>query len=236
MNWSVATTTIKHLCFSGVKPASTKPTKETQLKKFWTFAAAAALTVAPLSVGTAANAADAYPQINVSSPTYTPGSVETVKGSNFPANTSVPVKLSNNTVVTPKTDASGQFTTTFTLAANAALGNQKITATAAGKTAEWVINVQAFNVWAAPSSYYLLGGKPISFAGYRYLPGEKVNVFYNGVSVASGTANSTGDFTTNTIAFSFPSMQPGTVKTFTLTGATSKASTSVNVTVAYANS
>lgn len=170
--------------------------------------------------------------INVVASTWTVGSKDKLEGHGFPANMPVTVKLGSTTLGTVNSDSNGSFSWNFVVPTNTPVGTHRLSATAeGGAMAEYYLSVQPFNVWGQPSSYYLHAGSPISFSGYRFMPGEQVEVSYEAWSTTA-MANDNGDFTTGSQPFA-PGASSGQVKHVTLKGLTSGATTSFNVTVAW---
>jgi hypothetical protein len=173
------------------------------------------------------------PTITVNAPSNTAYSRITVSGSGFAPNEAINLALAGS-IGSATADESGAFMNASITIPNVVSNVYLLTATGAVSGAQAVnyFFVNSFYASVAPASYYLLPGSILSFNGSGFAAHETVTVYQTGSSVALSTltTDASGSFS-NAGGFAIPTNFAGKTVSFTLTGATSKASAQTSMTV-----
>jgi hypothetical protein len=154
-----------------------------------------------------------------------PSDTLAVTGSGFAPNEPVTV-TAGGTTQNAAADKAGNVTTSVVVPFGLKKGTMDvtITGTLSLASATTTATLAPFSVQVNPSTYYAQSGSPITFTGSGYVPGEKITVSLNGTTVGTETADSKGKLTS--AAYTLPFAK---IASFTLTGNTSGAISTMNI-------
>lgn len=140
------------------------------------------------------------------------GTVVTVSGTNFAANTSITIKFDNNNITTSPSSvtstSTGSFSATITIPSTASLGSHTVSASDGTKTASTTFTVIATSITLSPTSGF--AGSSVTVAGNGFIAGSGVTIKF-GTSTLTTTPSSVVVSSTGT--FSATITIPTTVST-----------------------
>jgi len=171
-----------------------------------------------------------YPWLTPSAYYSAPGGMLTVGGQGFAPDEDVVLTSGGTTLGTGHTNNLGTFSAlSVHMPANPNTVAQIVgTGAKSGATAQVGIAIGSYYTWMTLSSWWAMGGSPLTITGHNFAAGETVAASSGAQSLGSGTANNSGDVT---IVGTVPHGTPGSA-TITLTGQTSGAPASVTMTIA----
>jgi IPT/TIG domain len=157
-----------------------------------------------------------------------PGTSITVNGTGFQGGETVDVTFNGQPVGEPTSSGDGNWALTFTIP-NVAPGDYAIAATgrASGRTASKTFTVQLGAASLTFSTNQAMPGAAITINGTGFQPGETVGITFNGPSIGTVTADTSGNIT---LPFTIPQLGPGQYGV-TATGQTSNREANANFTV-----
>lgn len=169
-----------------------------------------------------------YPSATPSAYYGAPGAMLTLSGSGFAPNEYVSI-ASGSASSTAHADGTGSFSgASFTLPTTPnTTASVTVTGQTSGAVAKVGIAVGQYYTWMNLSTWWAMGGSPLTITGHNFAAGETVNATAGSQSLGSGVANATGDVT---IAAKVPLGKPGPA-TVTLTGQTSGAPATATLTI-----
>jgi len=185
----------------------------------------------PLVLRATSAHADSNAIVNATAGVTVPGAPTAVTGSGFSPGETVFITFGNRTA-NANADGTGSFGGISLPIPNVPTGLQFVSAfgVTSGRWGLAYVYVAGFNPTASPNSYYVLPGAPLSFSGSGFAPNEVVTAKYNGTTLATFTTNASGAFS-GPASTSLPVSLSNTTATITFTGATSKATTSFDITI-----
>jgi hypothetical protein len=194
---------------TAVPSATTAPAEATMATSAPTSAATSAPTTVP----------NPNPTLNLSTSSGLPGASVTANGSGFQAGETVDVLMNGQNVGSPTVGTGGNFSLSFTVPSFAP-GQYGVTATGRGssKTASTVFTLNQGGATLNFNPTTAAPGASLTVTGAGFRPGETVDLTFNGPSIGTATADTSGNVTWT---FTIPStLSPGQFGV-TATGATS---------------
>ena len=172
--------------------------------------------------------------ITVKTERWNPASNIRLHGTSWTPNEVVEIRLAP-TYRSVRADAKGEFYLTITVpwVAPGSYPLQGI-GTKSNAVTTFAFPVQAFNVWAEPSTYYAKAGTAVSFTGHRFANGETVDVRRDNTIIASAKADALGEFK-NVGSYKLPAADAGKDVNYTFTGRRSHAVATAHTSVAPGN-
>jgi len=170
-----------------------------------------------------------YPSLNPSAYYSAPGGFITLSGSGFVPGEDVVLTVNGTAAGTAHTDSMGAFSGQsihVSTTPNSTATIQGVGQTS-GATASFGMAIGAYYTWEELSTWWAMGGSPLTITGHNFAAGETVNASSGSQDLGSGTASNTGDVT---IMTHVPHGASGPASV-TLTGQTSGAPASVTMTI-----
>jgi hypothetical protein len=191
---------------------------------------APAEAASPTTAATAASTAVPNAALTLSTSNGLPGASITANGTGFQSGETVDVSMNGQNVGSPTVGSGGNFSLSFTVPSFAP-GQYGVTATGRGsnKTASTVFTLNQGGVTLNFNPTQAAPGASLTVTGAGFRPGESVDLTFNGPSVGTATADTSGNVTWT---FTVPSTLAAGQYGVTATGATSGAVANATYTLA----
>lgn len=167
-----------------------------------------------------------YPSVSPSTWYAPAGSDITFEGSGFAGNETITISGAGSGTVTTGPD--GTFTGLHMTLPNSSAATYTFTGGTSGASASITVTVAALYPWLVLSSYWGIGGSPLTVSGNGFMSGEQVGFSAGGLSLGTSTADASGGVS---LSPGVPFLPPGDITIMGL-GGSSGASASVHMTVA----